>query len=71
MREVEYDLVYRGSKHGFTLPAWYRQLSGKSNLLVICQSRKHNQVFGGFTSLEMKRPPGYYKAYSDPKAFIF
>ena len=35
MVDVEYKLVYRGTQHGFTLPAWYRQLEGKSNLLFV------------------------------------
>jgi hypothetical protein len=35
MIDVEYNLVYRGTQHGFTLPAWYKKLEGKSNLLFI------------------------------------
>jgi len=69
--KARFDLVYRGTKHGFSLEAFHAQLDGKSPLIFFVKSAEHEKVFGGYTSKPWSTPAGSSMFLYDHNAFIF
>ncbi|TNV81686.1 hypothetical protein FGO68_gene17685 [Halteria grandinella] len=71
--KLHFTLLYRGTQHGFTLPALHAALDTRGPLLFLVKSATHNQVFGGYTSKPWSTPPPDMdsKFHYDHNAFIF
>ena len=63
----EWQLIYRGSRDGFTANSFHSKCNGKSKTLVIIKSN-YNYIFGGYTEQDWNGNQVYK---NDPKAFIF
>lgn len=61
------DLVYRGTRDGFSSDAFHSKCDGKVNTLSIIKS-EHDNIFGAFTTKAWHSYDGYL---SDPDTFIF
>jgi hypothetical protein len=67
-RNDKWELLYRGSEHGFGGGDFHSRFDGKTNTLTIIKTTKNENVFGGFASAAWNSSGGYI---SDPNAFIF
>ena len=69
---IEYklcDLLFRGTRDGFSRNDFYKKCNNKQDTICLIQSHQNN-VFGGFTSLKWdeSRNRGYQ---TDPAAFLY
>lgn len=70
--DVHLELLFRGTEHGFTLPAFHSCIDGKGPLLFVVKSAQYNKVFGGYTSKPWTTPADTeQKFHYDHNAFIF
>ena len=53
-----FDLVYRGSRDGYSLQNFHNKLDGKGPLIFFIKSAQFNKVFGGYTSKPWTTPTG-------------
>ena len=60
------ELLYRGSRDGFTPPAMHSKCDNRTNLVSIIQSNT-NYIFGAYTSVPWNSTSTWTK---DPNAFI-
>ncbi|CDW74280.1 tldc domain-containing protein [Stylonychia lemnae] len=65
---IKFKLLYRAHRDGFSSQDFHRVCDGKGPLLFLIKSKKHNQVFGSYTSEKMS---GGYSYKRDDKAFVF
>lgn len=74
-REINFQLLYQGSKHGFSAIDFHSVCDDKRGTMTIIKS-EGGYVFGGFTSIEWNNSSrsniSISKLYApDPSAFIF
>jgi TLD len=70
--KMQFDLVYRGSRDGFTVNELNEKLKGKGPLIFIVKSAEHKMVFGGYTSIPWSAPKELDSQFHyDHNAFIF
>jgi len=67
-KKVTLDLLYRGTKDGFDAADFHSKCDKKGPNLVVCKSKTHNKIFGGFNSKSWSTKGDYV---DDPKAFLF
>ena len=65
--DSRFDLLFRGTRDGFTSESFIRKCVSQGPTLFIVKSEKGN-IFGGFASHSW---PGKEKSASDSKAFLF
>jgi TLD len=68
---LELELLFRGTRDGFTLPAFHEKLDGNNQLIFFVKSAEHNRVFGGYTALPWTTPKTDALFYYDFQAWIF
>ena len=67
---LRYDLLWKGSRDGFTASAFHSKCNGKGATLTVIMS-EHNKLFGGYTS-ESWGFGGSGSCYKyDPTAFVY
>jgi hypothetical protein len=64
----ELELIYRGSRDGFSAENFHQNCDEQGPTLVVCKSKAYEKVFGGFTSKSWSKVD-YYVA--DQDAFLF
>lgn len=69
--KAHFELLYRGTRDGFTCESFHSQLDGKSPLIFFIKSADHLRVFGGYCSTPMTTPEEPSKFLYDHNAFIF
>ena len=67
---VKYNLLYKGSEHGFTSSQYHKRCDGKSPLLCIVESN-HHSIFGGYTTKSSKDTTAGNCYVPDEESFIF
>jgi len=63
------DLLYKGSKNGFSAQTFHEKCDYKSPTISFVKSQTHGRIFGGYTEQTWDEVPGGYK--KDEKAFLF
>ncbi len=53
---IKFDLVYRGTQHGFSSEAFHKHLDGRAQLIFFVKSVGYNKVFGGYTEVPWGKP---------------
>lgn len=67
-KNIELDLLYRGSRDGFYAKDFHERCDNKGATLVVCKSATYEKVFGGYTSKDWGQIEDYV---SDKDAFLF
>jgi len=62
------ELIYRGSRDGFTSENFHEACDDKGPTLVVCKSKYTERIFGGFTSKNWSTKEVYVE---DQDAFLF
>jgi len=65
--KVKGELIYRGSRDGFSAREFHSKCDGKANTLTIIKSTNGN-IFGGFTTEAWSSSESWVK---DTRAFVF
>jgi len=63
-----FELIYRGSRDGFTSEDFHQNCDEMGPTLVVCKSTSLGKVFGGFTSKDWSKDEVYVE---DSEAFLF
>jgi len=64
----ELELIYRGSRDGFSAQNFHQHCDEQGPTLVVCKSKAYEKVFGGFTSKSWSPVENYV---ADQDAFLF
>jgi len=67
-KKHDLELIYRGSRDGFTASNFHQSCDDVGPTLVVCKSKAYEKVFGGYTSKNWSQGENYV---DDPEAFLF
>jgi len=67
-KKHDLELIYRGSRDGFTASNFHQSCDGSGPTLIVCKSKAYEKVFGGYTSKNWSQSENYV---DDPDAFLF
>ena len=71
-KHIKMQLIFRGTRDGFTSSAFHEKLDGHGPLIFFVKSAEFNKVFGGFTALPWTKPENQPSQFIyDYKAWIF
>jgi hypothetical protein len=65
-----FNLLWRGSRDGFTPAAFHQRCDGRANTLTVVRDVNGN-VFGGFTPIKWKAGKGRYGSDKSQRTFLF
>ena len=68
---IQFNLVYRGSRDGFTSKSFHEKVDGIRGLFFVIKSAEYGKVFGGYTEVPWSTPKSDSQYFYDYRAFIF
>lgn len=69
--DKQFTLMYRASRDGFDIDAFYKRSFSAPKTLIIVRSQSNN-IFGGYTQVRWKKPHGKNWHHDvDPNTFLF
>jgi len=69
LKTCRLDLLYKGSRDGFTAKKFHEKCDSKSPTISFIKSQTYGRIFGGYTEQTWNQVSGFEK--KDEKAFIF
>jgi hypothetical protein len=70
LTDHKWDLLYRGSRDGYTSSAFHAKCDTVSNTVTLILTSE-GAIFGGFTPLSWETGNAHYKADPSGKSFVF